>query len=134
MHRAAYHFIKALYIPSSTQTKCSNEADENDDSEDIDVSSEINASSDDVAAIALTTTTTFEPGDVLGKLLAFINQVCMSSEGVRAYLDHLCAVNQLKPIKLHLWVWTRWGSMSHCLESTLAIQKVSSYNNLFTLY
>jgi hypothetical protein len=133
MHRAAYHFIKALHIPSSTQTKCSNKADENDDSEDIDVSSEIDASSDDVAAMALTTTTMFEPGDVLGKLLAFVNQVRMSSEGVRAYLDHVCAVHQLKPIKLRLWVRTRWGSMSHCLESALAIQKVRMYCNLSTM-
>ena len=150
MHRAAYHFIKTLHIPSFTNAKRALQAvaEENDDrpedsdhgdgdhgdGDDIDMSTEIEASSDDVAAMASTTMTNFEPGDVLGKLLAFINQVRMSSEGVRAYLDHLCAVNQLKPIKLRLWVRTRWGSMSHCLESTLAIQKVRSYNNLFTLY
>jgi hypothetical protein len=153
MHRAAYHFIKTLHIPSFTKAKRALQAvtEENDDrsekennsqpedsddegDNDIDISTEIEASSDDVAAMASTTTTNFEPGDVLGKLLAFINQVRMSSEGVRAYLDHVCAVNQLKPIKLRLWVRTRWGSMSHCLESTLAIQKVRSYNNLFTLY
>jgi hypothetical protein len=111
------------------------ENDDNSDDDDIDTSTEIEASSDDVAAMASTTMTNFEPGDVLGKILAFINQVRMSSEGVHAYLEHLCVVHQLKPIKLCLWVRTRWGSMSHCLESTLAIQKVSSYNlNLFTLY
>ena len=91
MHRAAYHFIKTLHIPSITQTKRTIQAvDEdgnNDDSEDIDVSTEIEASSDDVVAMALTTTTNFKPGDVLGKLLAFVNQVRMSSEGVCAYLD-----------------------------------------------
>jgi hypothetical protein len=132
MHRAAYHFIKTLHIPSFTRTKPAFQAaDEddtrnlNDESEDIDISTEIDASFDDAAAMALTTTTNFEPGDVLGKLLAFVNQVRMSSEGVRAYLDHVCAVHQLKPIRLRLWVRTRWGSMSHCLESTLAIQKVS---------
>lgn len=114
------------------QAEGENEEDEDDD---IDMSTEIEASSDDVAAMASTTATDFEPGDVLGKILAFINQVRMSSEGVRVYLDHLCAVNQLDPIKLCLWIRTRWGSMSHCLESTLAIQKVSSYyDNLFTLY
>jgi hypothetical protein len=142
LHRAAYHFIKALHIPSFTKAKRNLQAgaepaeEENeDDSDDIDMSTEIEASSDDVAAMASTTVTDFEPGDVLGKLLAFVNQVRMSSEGVRVYLEHVCAVNQLNPIKLCLWIRTRWGSMSHCLESTLAIQKVSSfYNNLFTLY
>jgi hypothetical protein len=132
MHRAAYHFIKTLHIPSLTITKST--LQEKNDDNDIDISTEIEASSDDVAAMASTTTTDFEPGDVLGKLLAFVNQVRMSSEGVRAYLDHVCAVQQLKSIKLCLWVRTRWGSMSHCLESTLAIQKVSSYDNMFTLY
>ena len=138
MHRAAYHFIKALHIPSFMKTKRTLQAVEEEgnddqpegsddgDDDDIDMSTEIEASSDDVAGMASTTMTNFEPGDVLGKLLAFINQVRMSSEGVRAYLDHVCAVHQLKPIKLRLWVRTRWGSMSHCLESTLAIQKVSS--------
>lgn len=146
MHRAAYHFIKTLHIPSVMKTNSTLrevEEDENNnepedlyDGDDIDISTEIEASSDDVAAMASTTATDFEPGDVLGKLLAFVNQVRMSSEGVRAYLEHVCAVNQLKPIKLRLWVRTRWGSMSHCLESTLAIQKVSSYDNMpvFTLY
>ena len=146
MHRAAYHFIKTLHIPSVMKTNSTLrevEEDENNnepedlyDGDDIDISTEIEASSDDVAAMASTTATDFEPGDVLGKLLAFVNQVRMSSEGVRAYLEHVCAVNQLKPIKLRLWVRTRWGSMSHCLESTLAIQKVSSYDNMpvFTLH
>ena len=136
MHRAAYHFIKTLHIPSvmKTNNTLDNEPDDLDDGGDIDISTEIEASSDDVAAMASTTATDFEPGDVLGKLLAFVNQVRMSSEGVRAYLDHVCAVNQLKPIKLCLWVRTRWGSMSHCLESALAIQKVSSYVNTSTLY
>ena len=132
MHCATYHFIKTLHIPSFTKTKPTlqpnNEDDEDDD--DIDISAEIEASSDDAAAMALITVTNFEPGDILGKLLAFINQVRMSSEGVRAYLDHVCAVHQLKPIKLCLWVRTRWGSMSHCLEATLAIQKVSVHTIL----
>jgi hypothetical protein len=146
MHRAAYHFIKALHIPSLMKTKRALRAenndpqaedDENNDDEadnfdegDVDVSTEIEASANDVAAMASTTVTNFEAGDVLGKLIAFVNQVRMSSEGARAYLDHVCAVHQLKPIKLRLWVRTRWGSMSNCLESTLAIQKVSSYCDL----
>ena len=114
------------------QDKNDDQPEDSDD--DIDMSTNIEASSGDVAAMASTSMTNFKPGDVLGKLLAFVNQVCMLSKGVHAYLNHICAVHQLKPIKLHLWVWTRWGSMSHCLESTFAIQKVSSYVNLFSLY
>ena len=138
MHCAAYHFIKTLHIPSLTITKSTLQEKKNDDEldgddNDIDISTKIEASSDDVAAMALTTMTDFEPGDVLGKLLAFVNQVRMSSEGVHVYLDHVCAVQQLKPIKLCLWVRTQWGrSISHCLESTLAIQKVILYDNMFT--
>ena len=139
MHRATYHFIKSLHISSFTKTKHTAAEDENDDQpenldDNIDMSTDIEASSGDVAAMASTAMTNFEPGDVLGKLLAFVNQVHMSSKGVRAYLNHICAVHQLKPIKLHLWVRTQWESMSHCLESTLANQKASSYVNLFSLY
>ena len=135
MHRAAYHFIKALSISLLTTTKRQLHAAELDhggngdkfeiqDNDDIDVSLEIEAAADDVEAMASTTLVNFEPGDILGKLLAFVNQVRMSSEGVRDYLKHACVVHQLKPMQLCLWVRTRWGSMSNCLESTLAIQKV----------
>jgi hypothetical protein len=138
MHRAAYHFLKALHIPSLTTTKWKihrtkgggevdndNDSDNDDnDDNDFDVSLEIEASADDVAAMLLTTVVDFEPGDVLGKLLGFVNQVRMSSEGVRDYLEHSCVVHKITPLQLRLWVRVRWGSMSHCLESTLAIQKV----------
>ena len=139
MHRAAYHFIKALSISSLTSTKSKlrtagkdqdgpgdGDGDELEmqDNDDVDVSLEIEAAADDVEAMASTTLVSFEPGDVLGKLLAFVNQVRMSSEGIRDYLKHACVVHQLKPMQLRLWVRTRWGSMSNCLESTLAIQKV----------
>jgi hypothetical protein len=92
-----------------------------DENNDINMSTNIQASSGDVAEMVSTAMTNFEPGDVLGKLLAFVNQVRMLSKGVRAYLNHIRAVHQLKPIKLCLWVWTRWESMSQCLELTLAI-------------
>ena len=94
------------------------------DDDDDDVSLEIEAAADDIEAMASTTLVSFDPGDVLGKLLTFVNQVRMSSEGVQDYLKHACVVHQLNPMQLRLWVRTRWGSMSNCLESTLAIQKV----------
>jgi hypothetical protein len=106
-----HHSIKSLHILLFTKTKHTAAEDKNDDQpedsdNDINMSTDIKALPGNVAAMALTAMTNFEPGDVLGKLLAFVNQVCMSSKGVHAYLNHVCAVYQLKPIKLHLWVWT----------------------------
>ena len=136
MHRAAYHFIKAFGVPSLTNSKRklakktpdaqeTPEAGNEDDGGNIDVSLEIDATADDAEAMLDATVTSFDPGDTLGKLLAFVNQVRMSSEGVREYLARACVLQDIKPLELRLWVRTRWGSLSHCLEATLAIQKVS---------
>jgi hypothetical protein len=146
MHRAAFHFIKALGVPSRvTRTgkrkrsqKTGKSADEDDDAEDdddadddeekddIDISmgQGVDASADDVEAMAATLIVDFEPGDTLGKLLALVNQVRMSSEDVREYLAHSCHMHNIKPIELRLWVRSRWGSLTHCLSATLEVQKV----------
>ena len=79
---------------------------ENDEA-DINVSMDINVSADDMEAMLGTTVTSFDPGDTLGKLLAFVNQVRMSSEGVCEYLARACVLQSIKPIELHLWVRTR---------------------------
>ena len=70
----------------------------------------INASADDMDAMIGTTVTSYDPGDTLGKLLAFVNQVQMSSEGVHKYLACACVLQNIKPIELSLWVHTRWES------------------------
>ena len=152
MHRAAFHFIKALGVPSQvtrtgkhkrTQKGAEDDDDEaeDDDAEvddakdndeetddtddtDLDVSMDVDASADDVEAMAETLAVDFEPGDTVGKLLAFVNQVQMSSEDVREYLAHSCRMQNIKPIELRLWVRSRWGSLSHCLSATLEVQKV----------
>jgi len=155
MHRAAYHFIKALGIPALMKTKKTlqtraaknngdvededaqeedaqeedaqeEEEEEEEDEADIDVSMDLEASADDLEAMAATTVVDFDPGDTLGKILALVNQIRMSSDGVREYLAHACAMSNLKAIELLLWVRSRWGSLSHCLESTLKVQKVCS--------
>lgn len=140
MHRAAYHFIKAFGVPSLMNSKqnlkkktwtpdedATEDATEAGDASgegDIDVSMDIDASADDTDAMMGTSVTSYDPGDTLGKLLAFVNQVRMSSEGVREYLARACVLQNIKPIELRLWVRTRWGSLSHCLDSTLEVQKV----------
>ena len=141
MHRAAFHFIKALGIPSLMKTKKAlksrgaedddhdmeaEDEDIEDDDADVDVSMELEAPADDPEAMAATTIVDFDPGDTLGKILALVNQIRMSSDGVREYLAHACAMCEVKAIELLLWVRSRWGSLSHCLESTLKIQKVCS--------
>jgi hypothetical protein len=140
MHRAAYSFIKALGVPSLTTVKrklsrtggdvdtergyeTEDDGVEEDDT-DIDVSMEIEADPADPKAMAATTIVDYDPGDTLGKLMAYVNQVRMSSEGVREYLMHCCVMHSLNPIELLLWIRTRWGSLTHCLEKTLSIQKV----------
>ena len=122
MHRAAYSFIKALGIPSLTtvkrkisQTVANSDAerdsetdddslDDEDNEADIDVSMEIEANPDDAEAMAATTVVDYDPGDTLGKLMAFVNQVRMSSEGVREYLIQCCIMHRLNPIELLLWI------------------------------
>jgi hypothetical protein len=153
MHRAAFHFIKALGVPSrvtrtgkrkrSRKTAGAdedndveddddvedNDGDEEKDDSDIDIgiAMDVDASADDVEAMAETLIVDFEPGDTLGKLLAFVNQVRVSSEDIREYLAHSCHIHNIKPIELRLWVRSRWGSLTHCLSATLEVQKVRCF-------
>ena len=76
-----------------------NATEDVDDEADINVSTDIDASADDTDAMNRTTVTTYNPGDTLGKLLAFVNQVRMSSEGVCEYLAHACVLQSIKPIE-----------------------------------
>ena len=145
MHRAAFHFIKALNISSWVIGKhkhlqkgaeddgdmSDKEADDIDntgneevDNINIDMSMEVDASANDTEAMAETLMVDFEPGDMVGKLLTFVNQVRVSSEDVRNYLAHSCHMHNIKQIELRLWVRSRWGSLTHCLSATLEVQKV----------
>jgi hypothetical protein len=133
MHRAAFHFIKALGVSSQvTRTgkhkevgnTSGNIGDEEADDTDIDTSMDFEASANDAEAMAETLIVDFEPGDTIGKLLAFVNQVRVSSEDVREYLAHSCHMHSIKAIELRLWVRSRWGSLSHCLSATIEVQKV----------
>jgi len=135
MHHAAYHFIKALGILSLTRTqqqqkqgaedyKEVDEEEEEEDEADVDVSMDIEASADDAEGMADTLVIDFELGDTLGKLLAFVNQIRMSSEGICEYLAECCHLQGIKPIEILLWVCSQWGSLSHCLGTVLVVQKV----------
>ena len=144
MHRAAYHFIQALGVSSMAKIKhkvsqkkgevdnggeADNAENKNDDDEDVDIDvlMAIEADADDPETMAAITAVDYSPGDTLGKLMAFVNQLQMSSEITRDYLFCMCNMQNVKLIELLLWIRTRWGSLAHCLESTLSIQKVCYY-------
>ena len=83
-----------------------NAENENYDDEDvdIDVSMAIEADADDPEAMAAITVVDYSPGDTLGKLMAFVNQLQMSSEITRDYLFHTCNMQNVKLIELLLWI------------------------------
>ena len=59
---------------------------EGEDEADIDTSMDIDTSADDAEAMEATMVVDFDPGDTLGKIMALVNQLRMSSEIVREYL------------------------------------------------
>ena len=75
-----------------------------EDDSDINVSMEIEADPADPDTMAATTIMDYDLGDTLGKLMAYVNQVQMSSEGVCEYLMQCCVMHSLDPIELLLWI------------------------------
>ncbi|KAM6499174.1 Ribonuclease H-like domain containing protein [Amanita muscaria] len=142
---AAAWFIKGLGIPSAAKVKhaihgkqyeAADSTDDGDDGQeesdeddvadeefDVDVNPDLEANADDEDAMLGTTITDFEPGDVVGKVMAFVNQVRASSEPTRDFLKQLCLTNGCKPCDLKLWVKTRWGSLSDCFEVALGMRR-----------
>ena len=100
---------------------------ENEEDFDIDTNMEVEASGDDEDAIWEASITEFNAGDIVGKLMAFIAQLCSCSKGVQDYLTNLSISNGCVVWHIKLWVWTRWGSLSDCFWTVLAIQKVFSF-------
>ena len=76
--------------------------DKDNDSEDV----AIEADADDLEAMATTTIVDYDPGDALGKLMALVNQLQMSSEGTREYLFCTCIMQNVKQIELLPWIRT----------------------------
>jgi len=94
---------------------------DNEDEFDIDVNIEIEATPDDVEAMLDTTITDFEAGDVVRKLMAFVNQLRASSEPTQDFLKQLCHTNKCKPQDLKLWVRIHWVSLSNCFDIALSM-------------
>ena len=92
---------------------------------------EVEALLDDMEAMHAAFDTAFEAGDVVGKLMAFIAQLCACSNDVQEYLLQIATSLGCLSWEIKLWVRTHWGSLSDCFRTVLAIQKVCS---TFTYY
>ncbi|THG94301.1 hypothetical protein EW026_g7147 [Hermanssonia centrifuga] len=57
----------------------------------------------------------FDPADLLGKVLALINQVCTLPQAC-VYFATLCVEEGLAPLELIKWVRTQWGSIYYLLD------------------
>ena len=121
IHLMATHFIKTLGITLLSKTK---QKINIEDDFDVDVSMDIEASTDDAEAILMSMVTDFDAGDVVGKLMAFIAQLWQCSEDTRSYLACLALSYGCPPLKIKIWVHTRWGSLSDCFTVVLVLQKV----------
>jgi hypothetical protein len=140
----ACHFVTALNVPGVGRTKAKvhapgsesaeQELNEFEESFDVDISMEIEAFPDDAEATHTALDTTFEPGDVVGKLMAFIAQLRACTNDVQEYLMQIATTLGCPKWEIKLWVRTRWGSLSDCFRTVLAIQKVCSILSFHALY
>ena len=112
----ATHFIAALKIPSLRKTKgdlrkaqdstanadddAMDDVEEDEDENDVDTNVDVEATGHEVAAIKDTAVTSFLPGDVVGKIMAFISQLRSSSENVRDYLKKICISRGCPPLEI----------------------------------
>ena len=142
MHLMACHFIKALNITPLARVKHhlhgkgkgkeaeveevdeEAEGSDSDDDLDIDTNMELEASADDTDALREASETDFEPGDVVGKIMALIAQLRSCGEDTRNYLKKLGDMQGCPQLEIKLWIRTRWGSLSDCFSVTLTLQKV----------
>jgi len=93
----------------------------NNDKFDIEVNTEIEATSDDIEAMLGMTITDFKVGNVIGKVMAFVNQLWPPSKPTQDFLKQLCCNNECLLWDLKLWVRTHWGSLSNLFEVVLSM-------------
>ena len=90
----------------------------------IDISIEIEATPDDVDAMLGMQDVKFAPGNVVGKLMAFINQVRLCNADTGDFLRDQCISQGCGPFELKLWVRTCWGSLYDCFQQALDVHPV----------
>ena len=87
--------------------------DNSDDSDDVEDDLDMNEDADGDLE-------DFDPKDILGKILAFVNQV-RSSPQARAYFSKLCVEENVTPLQLLKWVRTRWASLYDLIARLLDV-------------
>jgi hypothetical protein len=64
----------------------------------------------------------FDPANLLGKILAFINQVHSSPQAC-AYFHKLCKDENIQPLQLLKWICTRWASLYDLISRLLDVHQ-----------
>ncbi|KAF5338265.1 hypothetical protein D9611_014619 [Ephemerocybe angulata] len=143
VHLGPSHFLKSLKIVGVVASKKklrkpkptpAPNADDSDDDEvspedeydedlDVDMNMAVEASLDSPEEVIETTVVEYDPGDVIGKVMAFVNQFRSCGEGTHKYYVEICVAVKVMARKMKLWVRTRWGSLSDCLEAILSMRK-----------
>ena len=95
-----------------------------DEDFDIDTCMDVEASDMNVEVIQSLSITYFDAGDVIGKIMAFIAQICACGEDTCDYLQHLAILHGCPQWEIKLWVCTHWGSLSDCFFVVLVQCKV----------
>ena len=139
---SAKHFTAALNIPSLEKMKWQihgtgtgkSDEDEFNEDYDVDTSMDVEASTNNSEAILDTFVVDFVMGDIIGKVLAFINQIHLCGEDTQKYLSALCISNGCLPLEIKLWVWTQWGSVVDCFRHVSELHKVCFLSNLTSAF
>ncbi|KAG6905438.1 hypothetical protein DXG01_002733 [Tephrocybe rancida] len=125
VHLGVKVFIEALYPSKKKGKKHGDTTDDSNDSNNDSDSGQVDLSiipdTDEINDAI-----TFEASDLIGKVLALINQVCASPQA-KAYFKTICKEEGLTPLQLIKWVRTWWGSMldlvNHVVENKAALNK-----------
>jgi hypothetical protein len=123
IHCASRAFVTAVgptpmaSIKSALSSRqAADEDDDNDTSNTIEELAAVIDSTDELADA-----TEFDPGDLLGKILAFVNQVRASPQA-RSYFHKLCKDENLPPLQLLKWIRTRWASLYDLINRLLDVR------------
>ena len=107
---------------TSVKSTLSSNAATDDTNEDDDVLNTIEEQAVTVdTADDLVSTEEFDPTDLLGKILAFINQVRASPQAC-SFFHKLCKDENLPPLQLLKWVRTRWASLYDLITRLLDVR------------
>ncbi|KAF5320223.1 hypothetical protein D9758_017607 [Tetrapyrgos nigripes] len=120
------HFCQALQIPSIMvigQHLHDNEQEGlfEDFDDDIDPSGEEEPDDDDDEAVEQAMSTEWTPGDIVGKILAFVAQI-RQCDAAMTYLKSLCERHCGTALQVATWVCTHWGSLAKCFDWMIEIQ------------